>query len=74
MKRPLINRARCKKCEVIIQSRTSHDLRHCKCGAIFIDGGQDYQRYGWGLNYTPGENENLDDIIDFSFSVYDNND
>lgn len=41
---PVVNKVRCKKCDDVIESRYSHDLKSCKYGAIFIDGGKDYQR------------------------------
>lgn len=41
------SRLRCKKCDDIIESKHVHDFRYCKCGAIFIDGGLEYLRYGW---------------------------
>lgn len=41
-----INKARCKKCGDIIESKFRHDLQQCKCGAIFVDGGLDYCRRG----------------------------
>ena len=40
------NRARCKKCSDIIESKYRHDFVSCKCGAIFVDGGNDYWRCG----------------------------
>jgi len=33
------NRAKCKKCESIIESFYADDYVSCKCGAIFVDGG-----------------------------------
>ena len=30
---------RCLKCNDIIESKHVHDLKKCKCGACFIDGG-----------------------------------
>lgn len=33
---------RCKKCGDIIQSKHTHDMVWCKCGAIAIDGGDSY--------------------------------
>ena len=33
---------KCKKCGDIIQSKHRHDMVWCKCGAIAIDGGNDY--------------------------------
>lgn len=69
MKRVLVNKVRCKKCNDIIESIHSYDFKKCKCNSIFLDGGKDYQRYGWGMNQP--ENARLEDYIDFSFSVYD---
>jgi hypothetical protein len=40
------NRARCRKCGDVVESLTRHDFRACRCGAIFVDGGQDYFRAG----------------------------
>jgi hypothetical protein len=51
------NRARCKKCNDIIESKFRHDFVSCKCGAIFVDGGNDYFRYGGDLESF----ERLDD-------------
>lgn len=56
------NEAQCKKCGDIIFSRSRHDYRTCKCGAIAVDGGMDYaRRVGHPDNfierslYLPGE-------------------
>lgn len=38
MKRIIRNRARCKKCGDIIESRHGHDFVWCKCGTIAVDG------------------------------------
>ncbi|WP_188453390.1 DUF7695 domain-containing protein [Virgibacillus oceani] len=72
MKRILVNKVRCKKCNDIIESKHSHDYRRCSCGAIFIDGGTDYQRYGWGMDRL-GEQTEIEEYIDFSYSVYKDN-
>jgi hypothetical protein len=42
----LRNAARCKVCGDTIESRARWDYRTCTCGAIFVDGGYDYLRYG----------------------------
>lgn len=34
----------CQKCKEFIYSRSRHDFRYCKCGAVAIDGGRDYLR------------------------------
>lgn len=38
------NRARCRKCGDIIESRYRHDFVTCKCEAVSVDGGRDYFR------------------------------
>ena len=40
----LKNKAQCKKCNDIIESKYRHDFRSCGCGAISVDGGKDYIR------------------------------
>ena len=41
------NRARCRKCGDVVESLHRHDFVACSCGAIFVDGGQDYHRAGF---------------------------
>lgn len=36
----------CLKCNDRIFSWWGHDFKHCKCGACFVDGGNNYLRYG----------------------------
>ena len=36
----------CNKCNELIYSAHRHDFRECKCGNIFVDGGQEYLRRG----------------------------
>jgi hypothetical protein len=36
------NEAQCAKCKVIVFSAHRHDYKTCECGAIAVDGGQDY--------------------------------
>ena len=42
----LVNKARCKLCNDIIESTHRHDFVRCKCGEIFVDGGLEYLRRG----------------------------
>lgn len=44
-KRPR-NRARCKICDEVIESKHVHDFVMCKGEHFFIDGGREYFRYG----------------------------
>ena len=46
------NRARCKKCGDIIESKYRHDFVTCTCGAVSVDGGKDYfRRVGYPEDY-----------------------
>lgn len=38
------NRARCKKCGDIVESKTRHSYVECRCKSIAVDGGFDYLR------------------------------
>jgi len=40
------NRARCRKCDDTIESRTVHDYVECYCGAMHVDGGLEYLKRG----------------------------
>lgn len=44
MKKIKVNKIRCKKCGDIIESKTSHDFKYCKCKSIAVDGGKEYLR------------------------------
>lgn len=44
------NAARCKKCKTVVESRSVHDMRACKCKAMFVDGGLEYLRRGGDLD------------------------
>lgn len=68
MKKVLVNKVRCKKCNDIIESKHTYDFVNCSCGLIFIDGGRDYQRYGW--KNQANQKSKPEDYIDFSYSVY----
>lgn len=62
MEKILRNRVRCKKCDDIIESKFTHDMKWCKCGAIAIDGGLEYQRISFKYSQ---------DDFDFSLSEYE---
>lgn len=49
---------KCAKCGDVIESLFRHDMKWCSCGAIFIDGGDDYTRMGG----------DLEDIIDLQLA------
>ena len=56
MKKIIVNKAKCKKCGDIIESKEVNDFKRCTCGSIAVDGGLEYiKRVG-----------NKDDIIELS--------
>lgn len=69
MKKIIRSIARCKICNDIIESNNTHDYVMCKSGAIFLDGGKEYQRYGWWPEKADGKSK--DEIIDLSLSKYE---
>lgn len=40
----LVNKIKCKKCGDVIESKSVHDFKSCKCGAVAVDGGHCYLR------------------------------
>lgn len=48
------NAFRCKKCGMVVESKSVHDFQECKCGN-FTDGGLDYVRRG-------GKIEDMEDL------------
>jgi len=40
----IMNKARCKLCGTIVESKHRHDLVWCECGEIAVDGGNDYHK------------------------------
>lgn len=43
----------CPVCADIVWSRYTHDMRYCRCGYCFIDGGRSYARWGFGSEEVP---------------------
>ncbi len=66
MKRIIIcNKAKCKKCGDIIESKHVHDYVKCKCGAISVDGGHYYLKRSF-----PGGADYRDYIEELSIEDY----
>ena len=42
MEKIKVNKIRCKRCGGIIESKTVHDFKCCKCGAVAVVGGKEY--------------------------------
>lgn len=44
MRKILVNKIRCKKCGEVIESKSVHDFKFCKCKSVAVDGGHEYLR------------------------------
>ena len=62
--RILRNAIRCNHCGDVIESTYRHDYRTCRCGCVFVDGGQDYLRRG-AVN-GPGDYTDLSEVENVS--------
>lgn len=62
MKTLFYNAVYCNLCDETIQSYNRHDYKHCKCNNAMVDGGLEYQRWGWSEE---------DSVIDFSMYIED---
>lgn len=40
--RIITNKIKCNYCGDIIESKSVHDYKRCKCGKVAVDGGRDY--------------------------------
>ena len=56
MRKILVNKIKCKKCGDIIDSKSVHDFKFCKCESVAVDGGHDYLR-------RLGELEDWEDML-----------
>jgi len=61
----LTNKIRCKKCGDILESKSVHDFKMCKCGACGVDGGRSYLR-------RIGERDDWIELSDFGDRFYFN--
>lgn len=49
----IVNKIKCNLCGDIIESKSGHDFRYCKCGAVAVDGGKSYlRRCGYREDWT----------------------
>ena len=44
MSKIITNKIRCNYCGDIIESKSVHDYKSCRCGMVAVDGGHDYLR------------------------------
>ena len=54
----MVNKIRCKKCGDVIESKSVHDFKFCKCDSVAVDGGHNYLR-------RLGEPENWEDLSEY---------
>lgn len=54
----MVNKIRCKKCGDVIESRSVHDFKFCKCESVAVDGGHNYLR-------RLGEPENWENLSEY---------
>lgn len=59
----LRNRAKCKICGDIVESKYRHDFKWCKCGAMAVDGGHMYIKRVWDPKYGD-KNEVIEEMIE----------
>lgn len=73
MRRIVKNQAKCLKCGEVVESKSRHDFRKCKCGNVFVDGGRDYVRHGfrdkslyedWSIYRDLTPSKDLKDVVD----------
>lgn len=61
------NKAQCKTCNDIIESKHKHDFINCRCGSLAVDGGKDYiKRSG-----IPGQCIELSESRNFTEEEFD---
>lgn len=65
MKKILVNKIKCKKCNEIIESIHTHDFKFCSCGACAVDGGKDYLR-------RCGNREDWEELSEYENPVEEN--
>ena len=55
------NKIRCRHCGDVLESRHVHDFKFCSCGAVFVDGGQEYLRRG----YKNSPEEDIEEMSEY---------
>jgi hypothetical protein len=71
------NQAKCLKCGEVVESKSRHDFRECKCGNVFVVGGRSYIHHGfrdeslyadWSIVHDLTPSKELKDVIHESLS------
>lgn len=62
------NAIRCKKCGVIVESTSRHDMVWCPCGTCAVDGGHAYLRRAYRTDNPEEAFEELSEFEDTSES------
>jgi hypothetical protein len=70
------NQAKCRNCGDVIFSSHVHDYVECSCGAVMVDGGNEYLRCGWNkpsdfidMSLTM-DKEDFDAILSYTKEMY----
>jgi len=58
----LRNRVQCSSCLEFIESLHRHDFKMCSCGAVAVDGGKDYLKRVFSVNYPYIELSEEEDV------------
>jgi len=56
----ITNKIKCNHCGQIIESKSRHDFRTCKCGRVSVDGGKEYLKRAFKKE---GDYEDLSEVI-----------
>lgn len=56
----IANRIKCNHCGQIIESKSDHDYKTCKCGKVSVDGGRSYLRRRYD---EIGDYEDLSEVM-----------
>lgn len=62
------NKAQCKLCGDVIESKHGHDFKSCKCGEITVDGGKNYlKRSAKDFNNVIELSDTYDEVYESQF-------
>jgi len=66
-----MSEAMCAMCGDVIESKHRHDFVRCKCGESFLDGGDDYTRWGGRLIFRAYADDDDDDKFGEYLDIFD---
>jgi len=56
----ITNKIKCNHCGEVIESKSRHDFRTCKCGRVSVDGGKEYLKRAFKKE---GDYEDLSETV-----------